>query len=144
MLGGLNLVPFRFGPLFCLLVGKINNMRTLEQVLDEMDRADMFFGVKMDSVRVERFSGETALHIFAKWGDSEAVRILVSNGANINKPGEDMNTPLHYAAMGGQFETVKCLVQLGAKNLKDRYGNCARKLAMGHDTIEKYLEENGF
>ena len=119
-------------------------MRTLQQVLEQMDKADLFFGVKVDSVHTERFSGETALHIYAKWGGEEAVRILVDAGASIDKPGEDNNTPLHYAAMLGKFEAAKCLVELGAKCSRDRYGNTPSQLATDSDELRSYLAQNGF
>ena len=119
-------------------------MATLDELLSQVDRADLFFGVKVDSVHAERFSGETALHIFAKWGNAEAIRVLVSHGADINKKGEDDNTPLHYAAMLGHLEAVKCLVELGAFNLRDRYGNTASQLAQEHDTVREYLIQQGF
>lgn len=119
-------------------------MSALQQLLDKVDRADLFFGVKVESVHTERFSGETALHIFAKWGNAEAIRTLVENGADLNKAGEDRNTPLHYAAMAGHLEAVQCLVKLGAKNLNDMYGNSPRHLAKGHPEVEAFLAENGF
>lgn len=119
-------------------------MRTLEQILEEADGADLFFGVKVDSVHSERFSGETALHLFAKWGDAEAISVLVENGADIDKRGEDQNTPLHYAAMLGQQSAVERLVTLGAKNLTDRYGDTPKQLAIDHLTVHEFLEKNGF
>jgi uncharacterized protein len=70
---------------------------------------------RVKSVNSERFDGETALHIVAKWGDEEAIRLLVCAGAPIDKPGEDGNTPLHHTAMPGHFGAVATLVQLGAR-----------------------------
>ena len=45
-----------------------------------------------------------------------------ANGADINKQGEDSNTPLHYAAMLGHLAATQCLVALGAANARDMYG----------------------
>ena len=126
------------------LLQPLEPMRTLQQILEEMNGAGLFFGVKVDSVHSERFSGETALHIFAKWGDAEAISILVENGADINKRGEDQNTPLHYAAMLGKQQAVERLVTLGAKNLQDRYGNTPKQLAVDHLAVHEFLDKNGF
>jgi ankyrin repeat protein len=67
--------------------------------------------------------------------------VLVANGANINKAGEDKNTPLHYAAMLGKLEAVRCLVALGALNLPDRYGNKPADLATDHEHVHRFLRQ---
>jgi ankyrin repeat protein len=125
-------------------VNKFGRMKTLAQVLAEVDRADVFLGVNVESVHTERFSGETALHFCAKWGDVEAIHVLVANGADINKPGEDNNTPLHYAAMLGQFSATEVLVSLGAANTRDRYGNLPFDLAAGHPEVKALLLSRGY
>ncbi len=114
-------------------------MRTLAQILAEVERADVL-GVKFQSVHSERLSGETALHVCAKWGDAEAIRLLVANGANINKPGEDGNAPLHYAAMLGQLSATKALVGLSAANTRDRYGNFPVDLAADYPDVKAFLD----
>jgi ankyrin repeat protein len=119
-------------------------MKTLAQVLAEVECADVFFGVKVESVHTQRFSGETALHICAKWGDAEAIQVLVANGAEINKPGEDSNTPLHYAAMLGQLSATQLLVRLGAANTRDRYGNLPVDLAAEHPEVKAFLVSSGY
>jgi ankyrin repeat protein len=119
--------------------------KTVEEVLGSVNHAvGESFPQSVTSVHSERIGGDTALHIVAKWGDSEAIRILVGAGALIDKPGEDHNTPLHYAAMLGKFEAAKCLVELGAKCTKDRYGNTPSQLANGHVELRSYLLQNGF
>lgn len=118
--------------------------RTLQQVLAEVDRADIFFGTRVTSVHTERSTGETALHIVAKWGDAEAIRVLVAHGADLDKPGEDDNTPLHYAAMLGQFAAVECLVELGARRRVDIYGNTPAQLAKEHEAVHRFLVDRGF
>jgi ankyrin repeat protein len=121
-------------------------MKTLQEVFDEVNHADVFFGAQVDSVNTTRFSGETPLHIVANWGDAEAILILVQNGADINKRGEDGFTPLHFAAEQNRLDAVKCLVSLGAANLMDDDGDTPLKLArvLGHNEIVQFLEEHGF
>jgi ankyrin repeat protein len=120
-------------------------MKTLTEILDNVNRsAGGSFDGPVDSVQTERVGGETALHIVAKWGDAEAIRVLVANGAGLNKPGEDNNTPLHYAAMLGKLAAVHCLVELGALNSKDRYGNTPAELAYDHKDVHDFLKAHNF
>jgi uncharacterized protein len=119
-------------------------MKTLEEVLATVNQADVFFGGLVESVHSERFGGETALHLCAKWGDAEAVQVLVANGADINKPGEDGNTPLHYAAMLGHLAATRALVVLGAANARDRYGNLPVDLASERPDVKVFLAASGY
>jgi len=60
-------------------------------------------------------SGRDALHIAALKGHREVVKVLLSNGAQIDSV--DINhksTPLLLAAEMGNLQTVKTLVELGA------------------------------
>jgi ankyrin repeat protein len=119
-------------------------MRTVAEVLAEVDRADLFYGVKVDSVSSARAAGETALYICAKWNDGEAIRILANGGADIDKRGEDGNTPLHYAAMLGNLSAVEALVDLRAANTRDRYGNRPIDLAADHAAVQALLKARGY
>ena len=59
-------------------------------------------------------SGQTALHVAAKSGHTEIVRMLVNSGAfieNINSSGE---TALHVACKEGHFSVMTALIQHGA------------------------------
>jgi ankyrin repeat protein len=73
----------------------------------------------------------TALHLAAKRGDSEIVRFLIANGANVNAEGDGINdTPLHHAAWRGNIEAVRLLVDNGAiPNAKNDNGNTPRDCA---------------
>jgi ankyrin repeat protein len=119
--------------------------RTVADILRRVDDSvGHLFESGVTSVTDERFDGETALHIVAKWGDHEAIRILVAAGAAVNKPGEDQNTPLHYAAMMGHLDAAAALVQLGARCTNDQYGNTPSMLATEHPDVQRYLAEHGF
>ena len=119
--------------------------RTLAEVLREVDSAvGRSFDSGVRSVTSERSDGETALHVVAKWGDADAIKILVLAGATLSKPGEDGNTPLHYAAMMGHMSAAVALVELGAKSMRDRYGNTPAQLAEEHPHVREYLLAHGF
>src|SRR5262249_39726530 len=120
--------------------------KALQEIFDEVNRTDVFLGTKVTSVNTERFDGETALHMAAKWGDAEAVQVLVANGADINKRGEEGFTPLHYAVEQGHLDAVRCLVSLKAANVQDRNGDTPSRLAKALHRTEIYelLVEHGF
>ena len=70
------------------------------------------------------------LHKVAIWGDVEAARVLIDNGADVNCTGEDYDTPLHRAVMGPHPEMVRYLISRGADpDRPNRYGFTARGLA---------------
>ncbi|MCB9229832.1 MAG: ankyrin repeat domain-containing protein [Deltaproteobacteria bacterium] len=55
-------------------------------------------------------AGLTPFEIAMKNRHFEAVKFLVSNGADVNVANIDGETPLHWAARNGHLETIKCLV----------------------------------
>lgn len=67
----------------------------------------------------------TPLHGAAKEGNVEAIKFLISNGANVNVQLETSKlSPLHRAVLNGRVEVVKILVENGADvNIKDKCGN---------------------
>ena len=68
--------------------------------------------------------GETALHLAAENGHTEAVEALLDVGAGINVLQSTAHTPLMYAAYNGQLEVVEFLIDQGAElNLRgDSHG----------------------
>ncbi|HBO3793597.1 TPA: ankyrin repeat domain-containing protein [Pseudomonas aeruginosa] len=56
-----------------------------------------FFEHQIDSVHYRNGWGDSPLHVVSCWGDCEAIRVLVTAGADINLPGETGFTPLHCA-----------------------------------------------
>jgi ankyrin repeat protein len=56
---------------------------------------------------------ETPLHIASVFGNFEAVKILIKNGADVNVLNNNGSNPLHYAASRGRLEIVKLLVKSG-------------------------------
>ncbi len=58
--------------------------------------------------------GKTALHVAAKYGQVEAIKVLVGLDADINATVNDGWTTLHYAARYGEVEAIKVLVGLNA------------------------------
>lgn len=122
-------------------------MKSLAQVLAEVERADLAGAGPINSVHsaVSAF-GETPLHVVSNWGDAEAIEVLVANGAEIDKPGEDGFTPLHCAAVQDKELAVGTLLRLGARNQRCNNGHTARELAefLNHERIVTLLAAHGF
>ena len=59
--------------------------------------------------------GQTAMHMAAKFQQTESIRFLLNHNANCCIPNEEfMETPLHLAAKTGSIEIIKLLLQKGA------------------------------
>ncbi len=58
--------------------------------------------------------GRTPLHRLAAWGQAEALRRLVAEGAEVNARDENELTPLHAAAQNGHTDCVRALIAAGA------------------------------
>jgi ankyrin repeat protein len=71
---------------------------------------------------------------------------MLMNGADVTLKGNDDKIALHYAAMAGKLEVVKCLIEKGA-NVKaiNKYGQTALHYAAmaGKLEVVKCLVDNG-
>jgi len=56
----------------------------------------------------------TPLHKAARDGDTNLVKVLITNHADLNAKERDGRTPLHWAALNGHLEVVKLLLVNGA------------------------------
>ena len=54
------------------------------------------------------------IHDAAFWGNIEAVKQHLAEGADVNAKGEKGETPLHGAAFTGRMEVVELLIENGA------------------------------
>ena len=99
----------------------------LSRVIDDIRRADLpqFGDTSLDSVNVQGGAfGETMLHVVAIWGDVDAARVLIDEGAVIDVPGEYGCTPLHEATMRGYASVVTLLLSRGADpSLRCEFGD---------------------
>jgi ankyrin repeat protein len=90
---------------------------------------------------------ETPLHIASVFGNFEAVKILIENGADVSVLNNNGSNPLHYAASRGRLEIVKLLVKSGVVlNVNDiRRQNELHFAFMGNTNKEmiKFLLETG-
>ncbi len=69
-------------------------------------------GANVDQAEVMR--GRTALHLAARSGLTDAFKILVDLGANINAKDDAGRTPLMYAVDNGDVPTVEFILESGA------------------------------
>lgn len=84
----------------------------------------------------------TLLHIAAQKGHTEIARLLIKNGAIVNKLDKDEWTPLYTASYYGQTETFKLLLEAWAdSSIKDKDSNAPLHIAAqkGHTEIVKLL-----
>ena len=89
--------------------------------------------------------GLSPLHGAASYRRPEAISLLVSRGATINKPDNDGATPLHRAAVSNCPATIQMLLEKGAdKHLQNKYNRTPldeahkRNCTVAIDLLEKH------
>lgn len=106
-----------------------------------------FVGEK-NNLFIKYYSGDNALHWGAIQGNLEVVKILMSNGADVNIKDSENNTALHHAAARGHNQTVSYLLDNGARmDVKGSLGMTPLEIALnnGHKNTalifsEKYIK----
>jgi ankyrin repeat protein len=83
------------------------------------------------------------LHRAARWGNFEAVKLLLEFGADVHKKNQDSNTPLHLAAMAGEVEAMRLLVEHSPETMKVEDGSLRiplhRAAAQGTAKVVEFL-----
>lgn len=103
---------------------------SLESVLDAVRTVVEFSELPITSIEQKGFFGNTPLIVAAGWGNSDAVRILLDAGANINATGEDRDTALHRAVAVEALDVVQMLIDRGASvEMADAFGDTPRDFA---------------
>lgn len=104
-------------------------MRSLKNILSEIETVPDFYNHKITSVDYRNGYGDTPIHVVSNWGDCEAIHLLAEAGANINVKGERGYTPLHCAAEQNHPKAIKLLLILGAEIQEDDDGYSPLALA---------------
>ena len=115
-------------------------MKTLREVLELINSCGDWFEMPATSANQQGAYADYPLHKVAHWGDVEAARVLLDNGADIDAVGEDEETPLLRAILGRKTEMIKFLLSRGADlNPKDIYGKTALDAARVWGNQDIYL-----
>lgn len=99
------------------------------------------------NVNVKDVNGDTPLQVGIKhqrpndwYKFTNAARILIDHGADVNTWSNIGTTPLHRAADKGYKEIINLLLERGAKvNKRDNYGDTPLHLAVANGKIEKEI-----
>jgi ankyrin repeat protein len=96
----------------------------------------------------------TPLHYTSSRGKTDATRLLMSFGANVNATNRDLKTPLHMAASNGYASTIRCLVEGGGSltmkncdgqtplDCAEQWGNTETSAALKQIIAELELKPN--
>ena len=109
------------------------------KLLVERDRA-----IVNEETTLDGFQQQTPLMLATQKGNLQIVKLLLENGASVDKQ-EEVLTPLMFASNRGDLEIVKLLLENGANVDKESNGFTALFFASqnGHLEIVKLLLENG-
>ena len=117
----------------------------LADIIKKYSRHPQFLGLNVTDVNQPGAVDDTLLHIAARKGELDDVKVLVACGAKVNAIGDMGGTPLHDAAAKGRVEVVAFLLASGADpNIKDEFGNTAADWAKeeNHNDVRKLLQEH--
>jgi len=112
-------------------------------ILDQVNSTADFGYVDFSDINATNALGDNALHCVIVWGDLEAARVLIDNGIDIHKHGEEGETPLHRACSFGRLEIAELLLQRGADPFARTEGDLPFTLARlcGNDDVCELLNE---
>jgi ankyrin repeat protein len=86
---------------------------------------------------------DISIHDAAEEGNIEALKKIITAGADVNERDISRLTALHFAASGGNDDIVELLIKAGADiNAKNKDGETPRDLS-GHEGIAVLLSNNG-
>mmetsp|Transcript_114772 Transcript_114772/g.161179 ORF Transcript_114772/g.161179 Transcript_114772/m.161179 type:complete len:311 (+) Transcript_114772:55-987(+) len=77
----------------------------------------------------ERHGKRSALMFASQGGHLDVVKTLLTNKADTSLTDSEMQTALHWAAVGGRTEVARLLASLGQKDAKNEQGNTAAQVA---------------
>jgi uncharacterized protein len=117
--------------------------KELKELFERINSTADFGYVDFSDINATNALGDNALHIAVRWGDIDAVKLLLAAGLDVNKHGEHGYTPLHEAASCGHQQIVKLLLEAGANPFVRTEGDIPFTLARlsGKDSICDLLSE---
>jgi ankyrin repeat protein len=104
-------------------------------------------GFEVDFCNTPDHHGFTALHAACLSGQMESAKVLLANGANINKTTSSGDYPFMLAIISGSPSLVSYLLDMGARyDVVDKFGNTPLHLAMadGNRNIVMILIQKKF
>lgn len=109
----------------------------LNAIIEKYRTHPEFMGFEFNDPNQRGTVDDTLLHLAARTGAIDDIRVLVDAGADVNMAGDLGNTPLHQAVMMGQTESVKILLKLGAKTkLRNQFNQTPLEVAESGDRDE--------
>lgn len=101
-------------------------------------------GASIEITLKAKVGGDTALHLAARSGHKDFVKLLLDSGANVNSVSSTGSgvTPLHEAAYNGHLDVVELLIERGATvDAKDRHNYTPLMFAsaQGNSAVVKLL-----
>jgi ankyrin repeat protein len=120
-------------------------MRNLSKVLIVISIVSVYLLVSCGVAELHPYrfieAGSEPLHRAAANGESDKVRMLISQGKRVDLRADTTHaTPLHFASWKGQVEIVKLLLDLGADvNARTDWGASPLHYASGSESMECYL-----
>jgi len=118
-----------------------------QKLLDKYPESTIIPKAKLMIERVQQAKKSESLFLAIKENDIERVKLLISQGADVNVKIKDqqgwpnLNTPLLFAAYEGHFEIVKVLLDSGADvNMEDPL---SLAVLQNHKDIVELLVDNG-
>ncbi|WP_157636187.1 ankyrin repeat domain-containing protein [Burkholderia ubonensis] len=100
----------------------MSSKEQLKFVFEKYKTHPEFLGLELTDPNQRGAVDDTLLHLAARNGAIEDMKVLIDAGVDVNIAGDLGNTPLHQAAMMKQLESVKFLLMRGAnKQLNNEF-----------------------